>query len=1275
MPPKGSTPNPANGSIDQFRQKKRNIKEKDKDLVGRQNIGFSKLQFGQLNVRASWTCVLLLLQSIMTISLDVLLIQDPPWRMKSLNTLHGWQVFLPEVDEEERLTCMLVSPRLRVQNLHSPLGRFTAISIRLESQALLLGSGYFRHSDGLGIHLIQNWLLSHHLDKKWILGIDCNGQSPLWGPPSLHTNKVGLMVEQFITELGLGIANDCQSVATFFNSDEKGFWLDVSLFSHDLPIINWRVLDNIALITDHQLVCFDLNLMFPKHQKMILNWRMAPWSDMAHSIQEQLLQSEHHTLSGGIDRTTLQARLQDFMQACHMTVHRWVPSKEQSFRSRPWWTSKLQTLKMELKNLTRRGRRYHQRHGSPLPASLRANLTAARREYKNAIAKAKRDQWRSSMASCTNNSVWNTFRALSKPRSHISFHRLVDASNQVTTNPVAMCNMLRDQFFPSLQEPEATHQASRPTPGEAASTRPMHMSFPQITPEELHSHVRRGKQYGAAGHDHLPHIFWTKLLPEIEPWLLYFYNTSIELQYVPEEWKRAVIVPVPKTPAHGDHITKMRPISLLPTISKVLESIVNHRLMTWSISHQKLHARQFGFRVQHSTVGALHNIMNILAQGQSKGGNGILISLDLKTAFDRIWRPRLLEILCDKQVPIYIQGWLRSFLDDRVGFINAGGHSKEFPIPLGTPQGSPISPCLFLFYIDPLLQMPLMQDLFAFADDLSICCHGPWAHIFPRVQHQLDIIDSWCQAQKMHLSLSKCSSLIVGRQPEGDHTYFHLGGHQLSRAPHIKLLGVYIDCNLTFDYHLSQMIGRGTMVLQHIHKMAGQFWGLSAEVLSKLVRSVLWPTIFYGSGIWAAYMKQPHLKKLESLLRRAQIMITGCLSTTSHTALGALSGELPGRLRLIYESYRDLQRLQHTGHMLPSLSQGNLATSLFRSYTGRILRSVGLRGHIIPLPLIQSAGEREQRLNQMSINIMTKSPRMEYSYRHAYLHIACEERQDRLRFGWSVHWGAMSQCLTKGCRGLYDSWYISILACIEGLQVIKGWIDTCEPKPSNIYIIGGSQQMHAQLSSQTNRHKEVDLLRLELHNMRDLFPIMSQKPLHDRSTYMLQNLQNLVKMSPINTQNIPWSPWQTLRRLEEILAEQWSQEIATAPTGHGLIDTGVEFVLDRRVVNNLPRYQSGILNQFLTDHYPSRPYLTRFKVKQQGGETSTDQRCICGAPWETREHVLWWCPSLTIPRAELLEHVDEPTWTGLLKNLPHLATFLTQVRDIWHSQGRAWGPA
>ena len=109
-----------------------------------------------------------------------------------------------------------------------------------------------------------------------------------------------------------------------------------------------------------------------------------------------------------------------------------------------------------------------------------------------------------------------------------------------------------------------------------------------------------------------------------------------------------------------------RPISLLPCILKPLEHIVTTRLTFHLESHNLISSAQFGFCKTHSTKEALWNFVFVANVALQSRKRTVIFSLDLQSAYDRVWHTGLIWKLASLGVPPYLLGWIASFLSDRV---------------------------------------------------------------------------------------------------------------------------------------------------------------------------------------------------------------------------------------------------------------------------------------------------------------------------------------------------------------------------------------------------------------------------------------------------------------------------------------------------------------------------------------------------------------------------------------------------------------------------------
>ena len=117
-----------------------------------------------------------------------------------------------------------------------------------------------------------------------------------------------------------------------------------------------------------------------------------------------------------------------------------------------------------------------------------------------------------------------------------------------------------------------------------------------ITPEELHQAIHSSSPWKAPGHDDLPCACFRECETVLTPFLLHLFSASLRLGAILDSWKIANVVAIPKPGKDPLSPSGYRPISLLPTLSKLLERIITDRLTYYLETQQLLDPFQFGFR-------------------------------------------------------------------------------------------------------------------------------------------------------------------------------------------------------------------------------------------------------------------------------------------------------------------------------------------------------------------------------------------------------------------------------------------------------------------------------------------------------------------------------------------------------------------------------------------------------------------------------------------------------------------------------------------------------
>ena len=181
--------------------------------------------------------------------------------------------------------------------------------------------------------------------------------------------------------------------------------------------------------------------------------------------------------------------------------------------------------------------------------------------------------------------------------------------------------------------------------------------------------------------------------------LTHIINSCLSSSTFPKAWKLANVIPLAKTSNPID-MSQLRPISILPMLSKVLEKIMHNQISKYIFGNNIISSAQSGFREGHSTTTALTTIVDDLLRASDEGKASCLILLDYSKAFDTM-DPTL---FCDK---LKYYGFdeksvrlLQNYLSGRFQRVSYNlKYSQPLLLTQGVPQGSILGPLLFSLYI------------------------------------------------------------------------------------------------------------------------------------------------------------------------------------------------------------------------------------------------------------------------------------------------------------------------------------------------------------------------------------------------------------------------------------------------------------------------------------------------------------------------------------------------------------------------------------------------
>lgn len=381
--------------------------------------------------------------------------------------------------------------------------------------------------------------------------------------------------------------------------------------------------------------------------------------------------------------------------------------------------------------------------------------------------------------------------------------------------------------------------------------------------------ILNGIKSTSSGIDELNITFIRMCLPEILPYIVHIINTCLEQSIFPEAWKIALVMPLPKKPNPAG-LADLRPISILPVISKVLERCMEVQLRKYISDHNILPTSQSGFRPNHSCTTALLKVTDDIIRARDGGLCGILVLLDYSKAFDKVNHSMLLALLRYVGLSDSAVLLLESFLSNRAQIVKLNNvSSSSLPVRVGVPQGSILAPLLFSLYTSQLPKCIQYSSIHMYADDTQIYITFPKEHLASacsKINADLNAILDCSHKMALTLNATKSKVVIFGNL-DSDSVGIFLGGERLVVYPESKNLGVLVDSNLRFSSHVTACVKKAYGVLRCLYQ--------HRHILNIITKKRLCETLVLSNFVHCAAMYGPCLTGYE--LHRIQRVQNSCL--------------------------------------------------------------------------------------------------------------------------------------------------------------------------------------------------------------------------------------------------------------------------------------------------------------------------------------------------------------------------------------------------------------
>ena len=778
-------------------------------------------------------------------------------------------------------------------NLDTPI-QAVAVTVQLRIKATICNIYSPPSADSLTSDNIK--ALYDQLPKPCILLGDFNAHSQRWGCTS--TNQRGRIIEQLIDQTNLVMLNNGAPTHPNLTNDSA---IDLSMCSANVSqYFEWNTTPSV-LDSDHLPITITTNTETPEATPIRLI-KKADWSIYTNSTAWNNMTQNHQNNSEILEE--LYTRINT---ACDEAIPTTTPTR---FYPKPWWTP-------DLTRTRNKRERLYQIYRRNKTVQNRTNWHKARAEHKRNIKKAKDESWEKYTSEFNANIPISYLCKRVKRMKNIappSIRILNDPDQQGVqyTTPSEISEILAKTFAQVSSDDNYTNEFI-PKKTQAEQNMPdfggLNTFYNKPFSVKDLNNILSKTNDTAPGEDGVTYQMIRNMPDHAKKYIIDMYNKFFNDSYFPEKWKRAVIIPIPKPGKNPNSPNSYRPIALTSCLCKILERLINERLLEYFIMNRTLTTSQCGCQKGRSTIDHLIRLETAIRTAFAHKEHFVSIFFDLERAYDMTWRQGIIIDLYQVGLRGLLPKYIASFLGSRYFKVKVGSAiSNEYEQQNGVPQGAVLSVLLFALKINDVVKsIPRHNALMCslYVDDLQV---GLRSHDLREIgqilQTTLNGLHKWTTENGFKFSIAKTNIVHFTKLP-GIHNLpdLRLGNDLLVYKECAKFLGLQFDKKLTWTLHLTKLKNECQKMLGIMKMVSGQSFGATQACLLKIFKIYIRSKLDYGSIVYAS-ATTTELNKLKVVTNDALRISTGAFKSTKIEALYGLTCEPPPEIRRDYLALR-----------------------------------------------------------------------------------------------------------------------------------------------------------------------------------------------------------------------------------------------------------------------------------------------------------------------------------------------------------------------------------
>ena len=281
------------------------------------------------------------------------------------------------------------------------------------------------------------------------------------------------------------------------------------------------------------------------------------------------------------------------------------------------------------------------------------------------------------------------------------------------------------------------------------------MKLEVVNENNINEAINRLKNISSYGHDEISNKIIKSAKNAFSQPLMLIINQMLMTGEFPSDLKISRLKSLFKS-GDASLFSNYRPISLLPSFSKIFEYIIFKQLYTYMNDNKLFSIEHYGFRTGHSTERTALHLVNDLTKEMDTGKVPTNIYIDLSKAFDTLDHSILLNKLNYYGIRGVANNLLHSYISNRHQYVDFNGSiSSTKVVDTDIPQGSILGPLLFLIYINDLPLVSPLFNMLMYADDTTLYCNMSNNTNENDLNSELHKISEWLASNKLSLHSQK----------------------------------------------------------------------------------------------------------------------------------------------------------------------------------------------------------------------------------------------------------------------------------------------------------------------------------------------------------------------------------------------------------------------------------------------------------------------------------------------------------------------------------------